>query len=107
MPLGQGEGVRRHGGEGMRLCHRPGLACAIGHQLAGWGIDLIHFPVQAQPGMVPAETIRNLGILYGPGISFIAGISLLFLIRYRLSRESIAEIQQALAQRRGSASSPS
>ena len=79
----------------------------IGHQLAGWGIDLIHFPAQAEPGTVPPEIVRNLGILYGPGIAFIAGISLLFLIRYRLTRAGIDEIQQALAQRRATAGSPS
>ncbi len=75
-------------------------ASGIGHQVAGFGIDLIGFPANAVPGEVPLDIIRNLGILYGPGILVLALISLGFLVRYRLDRERVTEIQVELGRRR-------
>jgi Na+/melibiose symporter-like transporter len=78
-------------------------ASGLGHQIAGLGIDLISFPAQALPGEVAPTIVRNLGILYGPGIFGLAAISLAFMSRYRLTRERLHGIQAELSSRRAAA----
>ena len=39
------------------------LASGIGHFVAGVGLDLIAFPLQADPADVPASSLANLGLL--------------------------------------------
>ena len=75
----------------------------LGHLLAGVAIDLIHFPEKAVPGEVAPEIVRHLGILYGPGIFLLGMIAFVFLVRYSLTRERVAEIQKTLADRRAAA----
>lgn len=71
----------------------------LGQFVAGWGLDLIDFPLRAEPGTVPAATTDALGILYGPGIAIIAVFSVLVLSRYRITTERHAEIVAALTRR--------
>lgn len=71
----------------------------LGQFVAGWGLDLIDFPLRAEPGSVPTATTDALAILYGPGIAFIAVLSLLVLSRYRITTARHAEIVAALARR--------
>jgi glycoside/pentoside/hexuronide:cation symporter, GPH family len=71
----------------------------LGQFIAGWGLDLIDFPLRAAPGTVPSETTTALAILYGPGIAFIAVISVVVLSRYRITTARHAEIAAALARR--------
>jgi Na+/melibiose symporter-like transporter len=71
----------------------------LGQFIAGWGLDLIDFPIRAEPGTVPLETVNALAVLYGPGIAFIAVIAIVVLARYRIDRERHAEIAAALAAR--------
>ena len=71
----------------------------LGQFVAGWGLDLIDFPLRAAPGTVPTVTTDALGILYGPGIAIIAVFSLLVLSRYRITTARHAEIVAALTRR--------
>jgi Na+/melibiose symporter-like transporter len=76
----------------------------LGHLFAGVAIDAIHFPENAVPGQVAPEIVRHLGVLYGPGIFLLGLVAFIFLVRYSLTRERVAEIQKTLADRRESAS---
>jgi Na+/melibiose symporter-like transporter len=78
----------------------------LGHQIAGIGIDLIGFPIGAAPGTIAQPIVDNLGILYGPGLLPLAALSMIFLVRYNLSRERLTEIQSELAQRRATVPVP-
>jgi len=71
----------------------------LGQFIAGWGLDLIDFPLRAEPGTVPGETTNALAILYGPGIAFLAVLSVIVLSRYRITTARHAEIAAALARR--------
>ncbi|MFT5015024.1 MAG: GPH family glycoside/pentoside/hexuronide:cation symporter, partial [Dinoroseobacter sp.] len=70
-----------------------------GHLLAGIAIDVIDFPVGAEPGTVDPDTIYQLGLVDGP-ISVIPGaIAVFFYLKYNLTRRRHAEIQDELALR--------
>jgi Na+/melibiose symporter-like transporter len=72
----------------------------LGHLLAGIAIDLIDFPVGAEPGTVDPDTIFRLGIIDGP-IAVIPGIiAVFFYLKYRLTRARHEEIQAELSKRR-------
>jgi Na+/melibiose symporter-like transporter len=71
----------------------------LGQFVAGWGLDLIDFPLRAEPGTVPTATTDALAILYGPGIAFLAVLSVIVLTRYRITNERHAAIVAALARR--------
>jgi Na+/melibiose symporter-like transporter len=75
----------------------------LGHLIAGVAIDLIHFPENAIPGQVAPEIVRHLGMIYGPGVSLLGMLAFVFLVRYSLTRDRVAEIQRALAERRAGA----
>ncbi len=77
----------------------------VGALIAGLVLDLIGFPhglvaAGAAPHAVPAEAVRNLGLIYGPGASIITAISIIILLRYRRGREDHAKVRAALDQRR-------
>ncbi len=74
-------------------------ASGLGHQIAGWCIDLIQLSPQADPGAVAPDVVHHLGILYGPGVFILSIIAFGFLWRYRLTRERHAEIQHKLARK--------
>ncbi len=65
------------------------LSSGMGHFLAGIGLDLIQFPVQADPAMVAPETIRNLGVLNLIANS-IAFLGIYSYTHYKISHESYA-----------------
>jgi GPH family glycoside/pentoside/hexuronide:cation symporter len=72
----------------------------LGHLLAGIAIDVIDFPVSAEPGTIPAETLFKLGLIDGP-IAVIPGvIAIFFYSKYNLTRKRHAEIQSELEARR-------
>lgn len=71
----------------------------LGQFVAGWGLDVIAFPLRAEPGTVPLATTDALGILYGPGIAVLALLSLLIFSRYRITTRRHAEIVAALTHR--------
>jgi Na+/melibiose symporter-like transporter len=80
----------------------------LGHGLAGLGLDLIAFPTNAEVGSVAPEVVRNLGVLYGPGLAVLAVIALVCFSRYRLTRERFDALRLELAARRsrGAAAKP-
>jgi Na+/melibiose symporter-like transporter len=78
-------------------------ASALGHTVAGLGLDLIHWPRGAHvlPGEIPPETIWSLGFFYGPTLTFFSVAALLFFSRYRLTRQRHESILAELVARRG------
>ena len=77
-------------------------ASALGHTVAGLGLDLIRWPRGADVLLenIPPETIWNLGFFYGPTMTTFAVVALLFFSRYRLTRERHEYIVAELAARR-------
>ena len=73
----------------------------LGHLLAGIAIDVIDFPVNAEPGTIAEDTIFYLGIIDGP-IAVIPGIiAVAFYVQYNLTRKRHSEIQALLKLRLG------
>jgi GPH family glycoside/pentoside/hexuronide:cation symporter len=73
----------------------------LGHLLAGIAIDVIAFPVGADPGTIDPDTIFKLGLIDGP-LAVIPGvIAVGFYLQYNLTRSRHAEIQAELAARHG------
>ena len=75
-------------------------ASGLGGWIGGIGIDVIQFPMNAIPGEISPEIVRNLGFLCGPATAMLAILAGVFLSRYRLSRKRVLEIQATLAARR-------
>jgi Na+/melibiose symporter-like transporter len=71
----------------------------LGHLLGGIAIDVIRFPVGAEPGTVDSDVIFNLGLVDGPIAAIPGAIAVFFYLRYRLTRKRHSEIQAELEQR--------
>lgn len=71
-------------------------ASGFGHLLAGIAIDVIGFPVGAEPGTVAADKIFNLGLVDGPIAVIPGAIAVFFYLRYNLTRARHTEIQAEL-----------
>jgi glycoside/pentoside/hexuronide:cation symporter, GPH family len=74
----------------------------LGNFVGGLLLDAIGFPrgaAQAAVGAVPEQQVILLGLLQGPGMMFFYLCSLIFLVRYQISRERYREIVHALAER--------
>ena len=82
----------------------------LGNFIGGIGLDIINWPrgVDIQTSAdVPAETIANLGILFGPCVAVLSIVSVWCFTRYKLTRARHAEILVALnARRRERAAGP-
>jgi GPH family glycoside/pentoside/hexuronide:cation symporter len=78
-------------------------ASGVGNIVAGFGLDIINWPrgpeIQTAAD-VPAETLTNLGILYGPIVAGFGIVSVLLYLPYSLTRERHAQILETLEQRR-------
>ncbi len=61
-------------------------ASGLGKVIAGTAIDFIQFPIDVKPGEVPAETLFQLGLLYGPGIGVLAVIAFFIYAQYDINR---------------------
>jgi Na+/melibiose symporter-like transporter len=72
----------------------------VGQFVAGVSIDAIGLSARAAPESVSAETIRALGIVYGPGTAVLGIVALVVLRGYRLDRRRHAEIVAELEARR-------
>jgi GPH family glycoside/pentoside/hexuronide:cation symporter len=101
-------GTRREGLYFAGLNFSVKAAFGVGSLVAGIGLDLIHFPtaIASHPDALKhmsALTIRNLGLLYGPGPALITVVSVLIFIGYRLTKAQHAVIQSELDARRAAA----
>jgi len=77
-------------------------ASGAGSLIAGIALDLIAWPAggtAAVAGSIPPETIRNLGIVYGPLVAVFAVLGPLSYRGYSLDRARHREILAALARR--------
>src|SRR5204863_434020 len=76
-------------------------AIALGSLIAGVSLDLIGFPraiASLGPNpVIAADTVRDLGLLVGPGAGLMALTCILFLARYSLDGAKVARIQVELA----------
>ncbi|MBH79886.1 MAG: hypothetical protein CMQ49_05185 [Gammaproteobacteria bacterium] len=100
------EGVRQ---EGIIYSARSFVAKAAGSLatvIGGIALDLISFPRGAAVGDIAPETIYHLGLIAGPPAMIIGLAGLSFYLWYDLSRERVAEIAEALNQRKEQAASP-
>jgi len=101
-------GTRREGLYFAGLNFSAKAASGLGALLAGVGLDLIGFPTNlaAHGGIglhIPPDVLRDLGLIYGPGVAAIYAIATLVFIRYRLDRPAYAAIQSLLEARRRAA----
>lgn len=71
-------------------------ASGLGHSIAGVAMDMIQFPTDAEPGAVASEMLRDLALIYGPGVGVIGLIALIIFSRYTVTRARIIKIQTAL-----------
>ncbi|MCP4005791.1 MAG: hypothetical protein GY725_16495 [bacterium] len=71
----------------------------LGGLVAGIALDLIAFPTQAAAGAVPAEKVFSLGLVVGPGTSVFFLITLVFIARYKITRQRHIEILAELERR--------
>jgi GPH family glycoside/pentoside/hexuronide:cation symporter len=76
------------------------FSSAIGHLVAGAGLDLIGFPKDVMPGEVAPLVISHLGLFGGPGAALPAVVAMAFFARYTITREEHAQIQAELMRRR-------
>lgn len=75
----------------------------IGAMLAGVTLDAIGFPHGAPKHAVlalSADTVRSLGLVYGPGAGVLTLVAIVSMVGYRLSQDKHATIRAALFQRR-------
>ncbi|MGI9272767.1 MAG: MFS transporter [Woeseiaceae bacterium] len=75
----------------------------VGGFIAGFGLEFIGFPENAEVGNIPAEAIEGLLILNGPVylVLYLVGIS--FMMMYRIDKKRHAEILTELEKRREAA----
>ena len=98
-------GVRREALYFAGLLFAAKCAIGIGALVGGISLDLIAFPsdIAANPTQtISPDTIRHLGLIYGPGASCISALCVVILVRYRLTRANLARIQHELIARRAS-----
>ena len=75
----------------------------IGAMIAGLALDLIKFPHgigKTKAPAIPAETLRDLGIVYGPAMGVLTVLAIIILFGYRLTKHKHAVIREALVEQR-------
>jgi len=97
-------GARREGLYFAGITLSAKASSGLGAWIGGIALDVIGFPHGvANPALlakIPAETIRNLGIAYGPVASIFTLVALLVLMTYKLTKADHARIQTELQSRR-------
>jgi Na+/melibiose symporter-like transporter len=68
----------------------------LGHLFAGIAIDVISFPVGAEPGTVAPDTLFKLGLVDGPIAVVPGAIAVFFYLKYNLTRARHTQIQAEL-----------
>jgi len=97
-------GARREGLYFAGITFSAKASSGLGAWIGGIALDVIGFPHgvtnPALLAKIPLETIRNLGIAYGPGASLFTAVSVAVLLTYKLTKADHARIQTDLAARR-------
>jgi GPH family glycoside/pentoside/hexuronide:cation symporter len=97
-------GARREGLYFAGITLSAKASSGLGAWIGGIALDVIGFPVGVtDPSVlakIPAETIRNLGLAYGPGASIFTAVSVLVLLTYKLTKADHDRIQDKLKSRR-------
>jgi len=97
-------GARREGLYFAGITFSAKASSGLGAWIGGIALDVIGFPHgitnPALLAKIPAETIRNLGIAYGPGASLFTAVSVAVLLTYKLTKAKHAGIQADLNARR-------
>jgi GPH family glycoside/pentoside/hexuronide:cation symporter len=98
-------GARREGLYFAGISLSVKASSGVGALLAGIGLDLIGFPhgLGGAGGahiVIPDETVRNLGLIYGPAAALMTCAAVIVLLGYRLGKMEHANIRDALAVRR-------
>jgi GPH family glycoside/pentoside/hexuronide:cation symporter len=97
-------GARREGLYFAGITLSAKAASGLGAWIGGIALEVIGFPAgvnnPALLAKIPAETIRNLGIAYGPGASLFTAVSVAVLLTYKLTKADHARIQADLVSRR-------
>ena len=97
-------GVRREALFYAGLSLSAKAAGGLGAFIAGVALDAIHFPsnIAAQGAHIhiAADTLRNLGIIFGPLPALMDVVGTMFIFRYRLTRQKHATILAELNARR-------
>jgi GPH family glycoside/pentoside/hexuronide:cation symporter len=99
-------GARREGLYFAGITLSAKASSGIGALIAGVVLDLIGFPHGvggqglAHAAAIPAHTIRDLGLAYGPGASVLTAFSVLTLLTYRRGKREHDEVREALLRRR-------
>jgi GPH family glycoside/pentoside/hexuronide:cation symporter len=78
-------------------------ALGLGALIAGIALDLIHFPpdLAVNPDQViPPDTVRDLGLFFGPGAALLALLSAVVIWQYTLDKAKLTRIQRELALRK-------
>jgi GPH family glycoside/pentoside/hexuronide:cation symporter len=79
------------------------MASGLGVMVAGVALDLIGFPhgvSRATTLVIPEETLRNLGLTYGPAAGLLTLVAMIILLKYRLSKDAHAAVQEEILRRR-------
>jgi glycoside/pentoside/hexuronide:cation symporter, GPH family len=100
-------GARREGLYYAALSLSVKAAVGVGALIAGFALDAIGFPsdIAAHPNVhIAAGTLRNLGLVYGPGAAVLTTVAIAILLGYRLDGKEHARIQREITKRRVSAS---
>jgi GPH family glycoside/pentoside/hexuronide:cation symporter len=100
-------GARREGLYFAGITLSAKASSGLGAWIGGIALDVIGFPHGiANPAMlarIPPETIRNLGLAYGPGASIFTVVAIAVLLTYKLTKADHARIQTELKRRRAAA----
>lgn len=75
-------------------------ASGLGHAVGGLCLDLISFPTDAEPGMVAADIVWNLGAVYGPVVAGMGIFSWFAYRGYRIDKTRHAETLRELGKSR-------
>ena len=96
-------GKRQEGMYSSAIAFTGKAVSGVGGFLAGVALDLVDFPRNAMEGVapsVPQEKIFALGVVVAPVLVVLYLCSLIFLSRYRITRERHAETLAELERRR-------
>lgn len=76
---------------------------SVGIVMGGVILGIVGLPARAVPADVPAEIITRLGLIVGICVPLLYLIPIGLITRYKITRETHADIRRALDQRRGAA----